>query len=145
MQKIRPFLWFDGNAEEAATFYVSIFKNSRIRSVSPMLVTFDLEGQQLMALNGGPMFTFTEAVSLYVACETQSEVDEFWAKLTKGGEPGRCGWLKDRFGLSWQIIPNALGEMLNDDDEEKSERVMQAMFKMSKLEIHKLEEAYNRA
>jgi predicted 3-demethylubiquinone-9 3-methyltransferase (glyoxalase superfamily) len=145
MQKIRPFLWFDDKAEEASHFYVSLFKNSKIISVTPMMVSFVLDGQQFMALNGGPQFKFTEAVSFYISCDTQSEVDEYWNKLSEGGEPGQCGWIKDRFGLSWQVIPTALGDMLEDDDDEKSERVMQAMFKMSKIDIAKLKEAFEHA
>jgi len=143
MQKIKPFLWFDDKAEEAATFYVSLFKNAKITSVTPMIVTFELEGQQFMALNGGPQFKFTEAVSFFITCDTQSEVDEYWNKLTEGGEPGQSGWLKDKFGLSWQVVPTALGDMLGDDDDGKSERVMQAMLKMSKIEISELKAAYD--
>ena len=142
MQKITPFLWFDGRAGEAAKFYTSIFKDSKIHSISPMSATFELEGQRFIALNGGPEYKFTEAVSFYVNCETQKEIDYFWGKLSKGGEPGRCGWLKDKFGLSWQIIPPCLGDYLSDDDQAKSQRVMQAMLKMSKLEIKKLQTAY---
>ena len=142
MQKITPFLWYDNQAEEAAKFYTSIFKNSKILSVSPMMVTFELEGQKFMALNGGPQFKFTEAVSLFVDCKTQQEVDELWEKLSEGGEKGRCGWLTDKFGLSWQIIPSALGEMMNDDDDEKSGRVMKAMLQMNKIDIGGLRKAY---
>jgi predicted 3-demethylubiquinone-9 3-methyltransferase (glyoxalase superfamily) len=153
-QKITPFLWFNDNAEEAMNLYVSIFKNSKIVSVSRygeggpgpsgtvMSASFQLEGQEFMALNGGPLYHFTEAISLFVNCETQQEVDELWDKLTEGGEPSRCGWLKDKFGLSWQIIPRALGEMLGDPDPEKSGRVMQAMLQMSKIDIKLLEQAY---
>src|ERR1700692_244309 len=142
MQKITPFLWFDGKAEAAMNFYVSIFKNSKVGRVtrygdagpgpkgSVMSATFQLEGQQFMALNGGPMFQFTPAISLFVDCATQEEVDELWKKLSAGGKPDRCGWLKDKFGLSWQIIPKALGELLGDKDPEKSKRVMQAMLQM---------------
>jgi len=150
MQKIIPFLWFDGKAEEAMNFYVSIFKNSKVVSVTPgpngtvISVTFQLDGQEFMALNGGPQFTFTEAISLFVNCETQQEVDELWEKLSEGGEKGRCGWLKDKYGLSWQIIPSALGEMLRDKDPEKSTRVMQAMFQMDKIDIKTLKQAYER-
>jgi len=143
LQKIRPFLWFDGQAEEAARFYTSIFKNSRVESVSPMSATFRLEGMEFIALNGGPQFKFSEAVSFFVNCETQDEIDYFWEKLSAGGEKSRCGWLKDRFGLSWQIVPPILGEMLNDQDEQKSKRVMQAMLQMSKLNIEALKVAYN--
>jgi predicted 3-demethylubiquinone-9 3-methyltransferase (glyoxalase superfamily) len=149
MQKITPFLWFDSQAEEAMNFYVSIFKNSKIVSVSrageegpAMSVTFQLDGQEFMALNAGPQFTFTEAISFFVNCETQQEVDELWEKLTEGGEEGRCGWLKDKYGLSWQIIPTALGEMLGDQDAEKSRRVMEAMLQMNKIDIKRLKLAY---
>jgi predicted 3-demethylubiquinone-9 3-methyltransferase (glyoxalase superfamily) len=142
MNKITPFLWFDGRAEEAARFYTSIFKNSRIDSLSPMSATFHLDGQKFIALNGGPQFKFTEAISFFVDCRTQEEVDELWEKLSAGGEPGRCGWLKDKFGLSWQIIPFVLGDMLQDEDEEKSERVMQAMLQMDRIDIQRLRQAY---
>ena len=154
MQKITPFLWFDNQAEEAAHFYTSIFKNSKIGTVSRygeagpgpkgtvMLVTFQLEGEEFMALNGGPLFKFTEAVSLSVNCQTQEEVDELWEKLSEGGEKGRCGWLKDKYGLSWQINPIVLGEMLNDKDPGKANRVMQAMLQMDKIDIGKLKQAY---
>ena len=155
MQKITPFLWFDSNAEEAMNFYVSIFKNSKVLKVTRygeagpgpkgtvMTATFQLEGQQYVALNGGPQFTFTPAISFCVNCETQQEVDELWEKLSAGGEKGRCGWLKDKYGLSWQIVPSALGEMLHDKDPEKSKRVMQAMLQMSKIDIQKLKQAYD--
>src|SRR5262249_17421173 len=143
LQKIRPFLWLDAQAEEAARFYTSSFKNSRVESVSPMSATFRLEGMEFIALNGGPQFKFSEAVSFFVNCETQDEIDYFWEKLSAGGEKSRCGWLKDRFGLSWQIVPPILGEMLNDQDEQKSKRVMQAMLQMSKLNIEALKVAYN--
>ena len=154
MQKITPFLWFDSQAEEAANFYVSIFKNSEIKSVSRygeggpgpkgtvMSVTFQLEGQDFMALNGGPLFSFTPAVSFFVNCEAQQEIDDLWAKLTAGGEEVRCGWLKDKYGLSWQIVPTALGGMLQDPDPEKSKRVMQALMQMNKLDIATLKQAY---
>jgi predicted 3-demethylubiquinone-9 3-methyltransferase (glyoxalase superfamily) len=142
LQKIRPFLWFDGKAEEAARFYTSIFKNSKIESVSPMSATFELEGTEFIALNGGPQFKFTEAISFLVNCETQAEIDYFWERLSAGGEKSRCGWLKDRFGVSWQIVPPILGELLNDEDEEKSKRVMQAMLQMNKLDIQGLQAAY---
>ena len=153
MPKITPFLWFDNNAEEAMTFYTSIFKNSKIGSVARygeagpgpkgtvMTATFQIEGQQFMVLNGGPQFKFTEAISLFVNCETQKEVDELWAKLSAGGEKGRCGWLKDKSGLSWQIIPTALGQLLHDKDPEKSKRVMQAMLQMDKIDIQRLKQA----
>ena len=153
-QKITPFLWFDTNAEEAMNFYTSIFKNSEIVSVSRypegapgqagtvMTGTFTLNGQTFMALNGGPHFKFTEAISFFVNCETQEEVDELWEKLSEGGEEGQCGWLKDKFGVSWQIIPTALGELLGDKDAEKSKRVMEAMLLMHKIDVEKLKQAY---
>jgi predicted 3-demethylubiquinone-9 3-methyltransferase (glyoxalase superfamily) len=141
--KIRPFLWFDGKAEEAARFYTSIFKNSKIESISPMSATFRLDGVEFMALNGGPQFKFSEAISFFVNCETQEEIDYFWEKLSTGGSEGRCGWLKDKFGVSWQIIPPILGDMLNDDDDEKSQRVMQAMLQMDKINIAGLKRAYD--
>jgi len=154
MQKITTFLWFDDQAEEAAHFYTSIFKNSRILHTSyyventpgtegtVMTVSFQLEGQEFMALNGGPHFNFTEAISLYVNCENQEEVDELWEKLSDGGEPGRCGWLKDKHGISWQIVPTILGDLIQDKDTEKSNRVMQALLKMKKLDIKTLQQAY---
>lgn len=156
MQKITPFLWFDGNAEEAMNFYLSSFKNSKLLSVTRngesepgpqgtvMMATFQLNGQEFMALNGGPLFKFTEAVSFFVNCETQQEVDELWEKLSEGGEKGRCGWLKDKFGLSWQIIPSALGELMNDKDAGKAKRVMEAMLQMDKIDINTLKKAYER-
>jgi predicted 3-demethylubiquinone-9 3-methyltransferase (glyoxalase superfamily) len=154
-QKITPFLWFDDSALEAAEFYVSLFDNSRVLSVSRygdagpkpkgsvMSVTFQLAGQEFMALNGGPEFKFTEAISLFVDCDTQEEVDDLWAKLGAGGEEGPCGWLKDRFGLSWQIVPGVLGELLGDEDAEKSQRVMEAMLQMGKIDIEGLRRAYD--
>jgi len=148
MKKITPFLWFDGQAEEAANYYVSIFKNSRVLNISPgpngkaFTVAFELDGQEFTALNGGPEFKFTEAISFFVNCETQAEVDELWEKLTAGGEEIQCGWLKDKYGLSWQIVPTALGELLGDPDPVKSQRVMQAMLKMKKIEIVGLQRAY---
>ena len=154
MQKITPFLWFDGKAEEAMKFYVSIFKNSkagRIRRYGEagpgpkgavMSATFQLDGQEFMALNGGPQFTFSPAISFFVNCETQEEVDELWEKLSAGGEKQRCGWLKDKFGVSWQIIPSALGEMLSDADAGKSSRVMKAMLQMDRIDIERLNQAY---
>ncbi len=143
MQKITPFLWFDTRAEEAAKFYVSVFKNSKVIGVTPMMVTFELDGLEFMALNGGPQYKFTEAVSLFVNCETQEDVDDFWQKLIAGGgEEGQCGWLKDKFGLSWQIIPTVLGEFMSDPDQEKAGRVMQAMLKMKKIDLAELEKAY---
>ena len=153
MQKITPFLWFNTEAEEAAKFYVSIFKNSKIITVtrygeagpgpkgSVMTVLFELNGQRFIALNGGPQFKFTEAVSFVVNCETQDEVDQFWVKLSAGGKKDHCGWLKDKFGLSWQIVPTILGELMQDKDPEKSKRVMQAMLQMDKLDIQKLKQA----
>ena len=156
MQKITPFLWFDDNAEEAINFYTSIFKNSKIIEMSRfppngpgpagklMSATFELEGQQFMALNGGPTFKFTEAISLFVDCKTQAEVDELWEKLSAGGEKSQCGWLKDKFGVSWQIIPRTLGELLGDPDPAKAQRVMQAMLKMSKIDIKGLQQAAER-
>jgi predicted 3-demethylubiquinone-9 3-methyltransferase (glyoxalase superfamily) len=149
MQKITTFLWFDDNAEEAMKFYVSIFDDARILSTMPgpggkiMTGTFQLEGQEFMALNGGPMFKFTEAISLFVKCDTQEEIDEKWEKLSAGGEKSRCGWLKDKFGLSWQIIPPVLGKMLADPDREKANRAMQAMLKMDKIDIAALKKAYD--
>jgi predicted 3-demethylubiquinone-9 3-methyltransferase (glyoxalase superfamily) len=154
MQKISPFLWFDNQAEEAMNFYVSIFKNSKIGSVmrygdagpgpkgSVMTASFELEGQQFTALNGGPHFKFTEAISFVVSCETQEEVNELWDKLSGGGQTQQCGWLKDKFGLSWQIIPSALIELMGDPDPEKSQRVMEAMLQMTKIEIAELKQAY---
>jgi len=154
MQKITPFLWFDGKAEEAANFYTSIFKNSKIIDIrrypdggpapkgTVMSATFQLDGQDFIALNGGPMFTFSPAISFFVNCHTQEEVDELWEKLSAGGEKQRCGWLKDKFGVSWQIIPTALGQMLQDKDAEKSKRVMQAMMQMDKIDIKRLKQAY---
>ena len=157
MQKITPFLWFDDNAEEAVKFYTSIFKNSKIGKIarydkagekaagrpagSVMTIEFHLEGQEFVALNGGPHFKFTEAISFVVNCQTQEEVDYYWEKLSDGGKEVQCGWLKDKFGLSWQIVPTVLGELLSDKDAAKSQRVMQAMLKMVKLDIEKLKEA----
>jgi len=157
-QKITPFLWFDSQAEEAANFYVSIFKQSRIDGItryddeaskaagrpkgSVMTVEFELDGQKFIALNGGPHFKFTEAISLFVSCENQKEVDYFWEKLSAGGQEVECGWLKDRFGLSWQVVPTALLEMLQDKDPEKSKRTMAAMLKMKKLDVDALKKAY---
>ena len=156
MQKITPFLWFDGKAEEAANFYVSVFKNSKVGRVTRfgeggpcpkgtvMSVTFQLDGEEFFALNGGPQFTFTPAISFFVNCETQQEVDELWGKLSAGGEESRCGWLKDKYGLSWQIIPSALGKLMGDKDAEKAKRVMQAMLRMDKIDIDRLQQAYDR-
>jgi predicted 3-demethylubiquinone-9 3-methyltransferase (glyoxalase superfamily) len=152
MQKIGPCLWFNDNAEEAANFYVSIFKNSKITSISRygevgpgpkgsvMVVIFQLDGEDFMALNGGPKFTFSEAISFVVKCETQAEIDMFWEKLSEGGKPGVCGWLKDKFGLSWQIVPSFIGEMMSGDPA-RSNRVMAAVMKMTKLDIAALKQA----
>ena len=158
MQKITPFLWFDGKAEEAVKFYVSIFPNSRIVSESRygdagpgpkgqvMTMGFELAGQPFTALNGGPQFRFTEAISFVVNVETQAELDEVWSKLLQGGgQPSQCGWLKDRFGLSWQVVPTRLGAMITDRDPARSKRVMEAILKMTKLDLPTLEEAYARA
>jgi predicted 3-demethylubiquinone-9 3-methyltransferase (glyoxalase superfamily) len=154
MQKITPFLWFDSKAEEAMNFYVSVFKNSKVVGVSRygdagpgpkgsvMTATFELEGQRFIALNGGPTFTFTPAISLFVNCETQQEVDDLWAKLSAGGREDRCGWLQDKYGLSWQIIPSTLMDLMQDKDPEKSKRVMQAMLQMVKIDIAGLKKAY---
>lgn len=158
MQKITPFLWFDDQAEEAINFYVSIFNNSRIGAITRygeagaqaagrpqgtvMTIAFQLDGQEFMALNGGPAFTFSPAISFVVNCRTQEEVDGLWEKLSAGGETLGCGWLKDRYGVAWQISPTVLGEMLQDQDAEKAERVMKAMLPMDKLDIQRLEQAY---
>jgi predicted 3-demethylubiquinone-9 3-methyltransferase (glyoxalase superfamily) len=148
MKKITPFLWFDTQAEEAMNHYVSIFKNSQVLNVNRaggkvMTVTFELDGQQFIGLNAGPMFKFTEAVSFLVNCESQEEVDEFWEKLSQGGEKGRCGWLKDKFGLSWQIVPSALSRLMSDPNPKKSKAVFDAMMKMNKIEIGDLQRAYD--
>jgi len=144
MKKITPFLWFDTQAEEAMNFYVSIFKNSKVLSASPASVNFELEGQEFIGFNAGPEFKFNESISFFVDCKTQAEVDELWNKLiADGGEESRCGWLKDKYGLSWQIIPSALGELMGDKDPEKAQRVVQAMLKMNKIIIADLEKAYN--
>lgn len=141
--RVTPFLWYDGQAEEAARFYVSVFKKgSKVTAVSPMSVTFELEGQRFLALNGGPMFKFTEAFSLFVDCKNQREVDYYWKALGAGGQPSRCGWLKDRWGLSWQIVPRALGECLGGSDRAGSQRAMEAMLKMEKLDVARLRAAY---
>jgi predicted 3-demethylubiquinone-9 3-methyltransferase (glyoxalase superfamily) len=154
MQKIIPFLWFDGNAEEAMKFYTSIFKNSTVGEIrrcgdtgpgpkgSVLTVKFQIEGQEFMALNGGPHFKLTPAISFFVNCETQEEVDELWGKLLAGGKAMQCGWLADKFGISWQIIPKALGELMGDKDPQKSQRVMQAMMKMIKIDVEGLKRAY---
>ena len=144
MQKVTPFLWFDGKVEEAARFYTSVFKDSAIESISPMSATFRLDGLEFIALNGGAQYKFTEAISFFVSCETQDEIDYYWEGLSADGEKGRCGWLKDKFGVSWQVIPPVLGDMLNDEDDAKSQRVTQAMLQMGKIEIDKPKEAYER-
>ena len=155
MQKITPFLWFDNNAEEAMDFYVSIFKNAEVLSVSRygeggpgvpgtvMTASFKLEDQEFAVLNGGPYFKFTEAISFFVSCDTQEEVDRYWDLLTAGGEESQCGWLKDKFGLSWQIVPTALGKLLGDPDPVKAQRVMQAMLQMRKIDVAGLQRAYD--
>lgn len=157
MQKITPFLWFDDNAEEAMNFYVSIFRNSKVLNVmrygdagpgpkgTVMAATFQLEGQEFQALNGGPHHRFTPAISLFVNCETQSEVDALWEKLLEGGREDQCGWLQDKFGLSWQIIPSTLGKLLQDKDPKKSSSVMKAMLQMKKIDSRKLQQAYDQA
>ena len=161
MQKITPCLWFNDQAEEAMRFYVSVFKNSKVGRVtrygeagakvsgrpkgSVMTATFEIEGQEFMALNGGPHFTLSEAVSFIVKCDTQKEIDTFWEKLSEGGEKGVCGWLKDKFGLSWQIVPTVLSDMMQDKDAEKTNRVMEAILQMKKLDIARLQEAYGRS
>ena len=154
MQKITPFLWFDNNAEEAANFYVSIFKNSKVLTIARygdagpgpkgtvLTVNFEIDGQKFIALNGGPQFKFTEAVSFVVNCETQEEIDYFWEKLSAGGEKSQCGWLKDKYGLSWQVVPTILGELMGGNAAERSNRVMQAILQMQKLEIEPLKRAY---
>ena len=154
MQKITPFLWFDSNAEEAMNFYVSIFKNSKVLSITRygdempgmknkvLTGVFELEGHQFMAIDGGPQFKFTEAISFMVDCKNQKEVDELWNKLSEGGKKDQCGWLKDKYGVSWQIIPTVLGEMLSDPDPIKAKRVMDAMMKMNKIEIGDLKKVY---
>ena len=158
MQRINPFLWFDDKAEEAANFYTSIFKNSKVLKVarygeagaqvsgkpkgSVMTVKFQLDGQEFVALNGGPQFKFSEAVSFVVNCQTQEEIDEYWKKLSDGGQEIECGWLKDKYGLSWQVVPTILGELLTDPDPKKTERVMKAMLQMKKLDMNRLKQAY---
>jgi predicted 3-demethylubiquinone-9 3-methyltransferase (glyoxalase superfamily) len=151
MKKITPFLWFDGKAEEAMSFYVSVFKRSKVGNVArpggpgtpAMSVSFELDGQEFIGLNGGPQFRFTEAVSMFVDCETQAEVDELWEKLSAGGEKGRCGWLKDRYGLSWQVIPSGMGKLLQGKDAASAKRVMEAMLGMGKIELAGLQRAYD--
>ena len=158
MQKITPCLWFDNQAEEAVNFYISIFKNSKIMNVARygeagaeaakrpkgtvMIITFQLESQELMALNGGPVFTFSPAISLLVNCETQEEINGLWDRLSEGGEKGQCGWLKDKYGVSWQIVPSILGKMMLDKNAEKTEKVMKAMLQMNKIDIKTLKQAY---
>jgi len=160
LQKITPFLWFDDKAEEAVNFYTSIFKNLKVLGTtrygeeaakaarrpkgSVMTVVFEIEGQEFIALNGGPLFTFSPAISFVVNCKTQKEVDELWEKLSQGGEKSQCDWLKDKYGVSWQIVPTVLGEMLQDKDPEKSRRVMEAILKMDKIDIESLKQAYAR-
>ena len=157
MQKITPFLWFNDQAEEAMHFYVSTFKNSKVGQVTRcgeagpgpkgavMSATFQLEGQDFMVLNGGPHFSFTPAISMFVNCETQAEVDELWEKLSAGGSKERCGWLKDKYGLSWQIIPSALGKLMGDNNAAKAQSVMKAMLEMDKIDIARLQQAYDQA
>jgi predicted 3-demethylubiquinone-9 3-methyltransferase (glyoxalase superfamily) len=157
MQKIVPFLWFDNQAEEAVNLYISLFKNSKINSVTHygegmplpagtvLTISFELDGQELVALNGGPVFKFTEAVSLFVKCETQAEVDRLWAKFTDGGEEQPCGWLKDCYGLSWQIIPTGLFDFINGPNAAASTRATQAMLKMKKIDLAKIKEAYEQS
>ncbi|HEX3385680.1 MAG TPA: VOC family protein [Mucilaginibacter sp.] len=157
MQKITPFLWFDSQAEEAMNFYVSIFKDSKVNKVTRygeagpgtpgtvMSAEFTLNGTDFFALNGGPVFKFSPATSFFIHCETQEEVDHYWNKLGEGGKPNQCGWLDDKFGVTWQVVPNALGRYLNDPDKKKAKNVMQAMMKMTKLDIAKLQEAYEQA
>jgi predicted 3-demethylubiquinone-9 3-methyltransferase (glyoxalase superfamily) len=155
MQKITPFFWFDGQAEEAVNFYTSIFKNSKIGKITRygeagpgpkgtvMIVTFEINGQEFIALNGGKQFKFTEAISFVVNCETQEEVDELWDGLSEGGKKIQCGWLTDKYGVTWQIVPTILGKLMSDKDPEKSKRVTQAMLKMDKLDIKTLQQAYD--
>jgi predicted 3-demethylubiquinone-9 3-methyltransferase (glyoxalase superfamily) len=154
VQKITPFLWFDGKAEEATNFYVSIFKNSKVGTITRygdsgpgpkgtvMVATFQLDGQEFIALNGGPQFTFTPAISFVVNCTTQEEIDTYWEKLSEGGAKNQCGWLQDKYGLSWQIVPTVLGELLQDKDAAKAQRVMKAMLQMTKIDIAVLKQAY---
>jgi predicted 3-demethylubiquinone-9 3-methyltransferase (glyoxalase superfamily) len=157
MQRITPFLWFDGKAEEAAKFYVSIFKNSRIGTVNRygdhgpgpkgtvMIATFQIDGQDFIALNGGPQFKFTPAVSFVVNCETQEEVDHYWDQLSEGGTQQRCGWLQDQFGVSWQIVPTALARLMSSPDREKTGRVMAALMQMQKIDVERLQQAFDQA
>ena len=149
MPSIKPFLWFDTQAEEAMNFYATVFPHAKVGAVSRaqgrvISVEFELEGQKFMALNGGPHYTFNEAVSFFVACETQQEIDDYWARLTAdGGSPGRCGWLKDKYGLSWQIVPNAFGRLLGSGDAAQSQRVVDAMLQMSKMDVKRLQDAFD--
>jgi predicted 3-demethylubiquinone-9 3-methyltransferase (glyoxalase superfamily) len=155
MKKITPFLWFDGKAEEAMNFYTSLFKNSKVSNIrrygdagpgtkgSIMTAQFELDGQEFIALNGGPHFSFTPAISFFVNCESQEEVDEYWEKLSAGGKTSQCGWLTDKYGLTWQIVPSALGKMLQDKDPQRAARVMKAMLQMAKLDVAKLQQAYD--
>ena len=150
MKKVTPFLWYDSHAEDAANFYVSVFKNSKVSSVNRvdgrvMTVNFELDGQQFIALNAGPHFTFTEATSFFISCETQQEVDMFWDRLSEGGEKSQCGWLKDKYGLSWQVVPTALTKLMGDPDPAKSKAVLDAMLKMKKIVIADLQAAYDHA
>lgn len=150
MKKVTPFLWYDHQAEEAANFYVSVFKNSKVMGVNRvdhrvMTVNFELDGQPFIALNAGPHFKFTEAISFFISCETQQEVDMFWDKLSEGGEKSQCGWLKDKYGLSWQVVPTALTRLMGDPDPAKSKAVLDAMLKMQKIVIADLQAAYDRA
>ncbi|MES2243117.1 MAG: VOC family protein [Pseudomonadota bacterium] len=157
MQKITPFLWFNDQAEEAMNFYISVFRNAKAGEIrryaeggpapqgSVMSASFQIEGQELIAFNGGPHFSFTPAISLFVDCKTQEEVNELWSKLSEGGQPQQCGWVTDRFGLSWQIIPSALGEMLQDKNKAKSKAAMQAMMKMHKIDVQRLQHAFEEA
>jgi predicted 3-demethylubiquinone-9 3-methyltransferase (glyoxalase superfamily) len=150
MPTITPFLWFDHQAEEAMNFYLSIFKDGKVHNITRrdgkvFTVTFEIQGQKIMALNAGPLFKFNEAISLFVSCDTQQEVDEYWEKLSAGAEQSRCGWVKDKYGLWWQIIPTALGQLMSDPDPKKSQAVMQAMLKMSKIIIADLQRAHQQA
>jgi len=142
MAKVSPFLWFEGNMQEAVTFYMSVFKDAKLVSMNPAMATFELLGQRFLALNAHPHHKFNEAISFFIECDTQAEVDYYWDKLAEGGGQQQCGWLKDRFGLSWQVIPKALGRFLMDEDREKANRVMQAMLKMKKIVVADLETAY---
>jgi len=156
MQKVTPCLWFDTQGEEAANFYTSVFPNSKILNISrygeagpgpegqALTVSFELDGQEFTALNGGPQFTFSEAISFQVSCDSQEEVDRFWDTLSQGGEEGQCGWLKDRFGVSWQIVPAAMGQLLGGPDQQRSQQAVTAMLQMKKLDIHQLQDAYDK-